>query len=139
MKLSLHRKWFTDKSTTGILYVNGAFLCYSLEDVVRPAGEKIPGRTAIPWGTYPLVVTFSDRFQKPLPLLIGVPNFVGVRIHAGNLAENTEGCLLVGMTHSTDFIGNSQMALAKLLDKLDEAYDIHEPITIEIIAEATTQ
>ena len=137
MKLSLHRKWFSEKSTVGILYVDGSFFSYTLEDVVRPAGEKIKGKTAIPWGTYPVVVTFSDRFQKPLPLLIGVPNFVGVRIHGGNSAENTEGCVLVGMTHSTDFIGNSQMALTKLLDKLDEAYDIHDPITLEIIAEAT--
>jgi len=137
MKLSLRRKWFTGKSTTGILYVDGAFFCYTLEDVVRPAGEKVYGKTAIPWGTYPLVVTFSDRFQKPLPLLIGVPNFVGVRIHSGNVAENTEGCILLGMTHSTDFVGNSRLALAKFMDALDDAYDVHDPITIEIIAEAT--
>lgn len=137
MKLKLARKWFTEVSTTGVLYVDDKFFCYTLEDVVRPAGEKVLGRTAIPWGTYPLVVTFSDRFQKPLPLLIGVPNFVGVRIHAGNTAADTEGCILVGSSHSKDFVGGSQMAMSKLLDKLDGAYDIHEQITIEVVAEAT--
>lgn len=137
MKLVVRRKWFSEKATVGILYIDGSFFAYSLEDVVRPAGEKVKGKTAIPWGTYPVVVTFSDRFQKPLPLLIGVPNFVGVRIHAGNDATDTEGCLLVGLTHSQDFVGNSKLAMERLMEKLDEAYDIHDPITIEIAAEAT--
>ena len=138
MNLKLARKWFTEKSTTGILYVDDKFFCYTLEDVVRPAGEKVPGRTAIAWGTYPVVVTYSNRFQKPLPLIIGVPNFVGVRIHGGNKAEDTEGCILLGMTHSTDWVGSSQIAVHRLLDKLDDAYEAREQISIEIVAEATT-
>lgn len=137
MKLRLARKWFTEKSTTGIIYVDDKFFCYTLEDKVRPAGEKVPGKTAIPWGTYPVVVTFSNRFQKPLPLLIGVPNFVGVRIHAGNSAEDTEGCILLGMTHSTDWVGSSQIAMKRLMDALDDAYEARDPISIEIVAEAT--
>lgn len=137
MKLKAARKWFSDKSTISVVYIDGKFFCYALEPVVRPAGEKIKGKTAIPWGTYPLVVTFSERFQKPLPLLIGVPNFVGVRIHAGNDASDTEGCLCLGLTHSTDYVGNSKLAMAKLMEKLYDAYDIHDQITIEIAAEAT--
>lgn len=137
MKLKVARKWFTEKSTTGILYIDDKFFCYTLEDVVRPAGEKIPGKTAIPWGTYPLVVTFSNRFQKPLPLLIGVPGFVGIRIHSGNKNEDTDGCILLGMTHSTDWVGSSRMAMDKLMDRLDDAYEAREQISIEIAAEAT--
>ena len=137
MKIRLARKWFTEKSTTGILYVDDKFFCYTIEDKVRPSGEKIPGKTAIPWGTYPVVVTFSNRFQKPLPLLIGVPNFVGVRIHAGNSAEDTEGCILLGMTHSMDWVGSSQIAMKRLMDALDDAYEARDPISIEIVAEAT--
>jgi hypothetical protein len=137
MKLKLNRKWFTEKSTCGILYVNDKFFCYTLEDVVRPAGEKVNGKTAIPWGTYQVVVTFSNHFQKPLPLLINVPNFVGVRIHAGNNSEATEGCVLVGMTHSSNWLGSSRAAMDNLMAKLDEAYDKGEDISIEISAEAT--
>ena len=137
MRLKLNRKWFTDKSTCGILYVNDKFFCYTLEDVVRPAGEKVNGKTAIPWGTYQVVVTFSNHFQKPLPLLINVPNFAGVRIHSGNQSDDTEGCILVGMTHSANWLGSSCAAMDNLLEKLDEAYDKGENISIEIAAEAT--
>jgi hypothetical protein len=137
MRLKLARKWFTEKATCGILYVNDKFFCYTIEDVVRPAGEKVNGKTAIPWGTYKVVVTYSNRFQKPLPLLINVPNFVGVRIHSGNQAGDTEGCILVGMTHSANWIGSSQVAMNNLLDRLDEAYDLGQDISIEIAAEAT--
>lgn len=137
MKLKVARKWFTEKSTIGILYIEDKFFCYTLEDVMRPAGEKIPGKTAIPCGTYPLVVTFSNRFQKPLPLLIGVPGFVGIRIHSGNKHEDTDGCILLGMTHSTDWVGSSRIAMDKLMDRLDDAYESREQISIEIAAEAT--
>jgi hypothetical protein len=137
MKLKVARKWFTDKTTIGILYINGKFFCYTLEDVVRPAGEKVLGKTAIPWGIYQLIITYSNRFKRPLPLLVGVPNFSAIRMHNGNCDKDTEGCILVGMTHTKDFIGGSVLALEKLMSVLEEAYDRHEPIEIEITAEAT--
>ncbi len=138
LEMVLRRKWFTEESTGGILYIAGEQFCYTLEDRVRPAGEKVPGRTAIPWGTYPVVITFSNRFQKPLPLLVGVPDFSGVRIHGGNRPEDTEGCILVGMSQPKDnFMGSSQLALARLMDRLDAAYEINQPVTLAIAAEAT--
>src|SRR2546423_440555 len=94
MQLQLKRKTFTDKSTIGELAVNGVFECFTLEDVVRP--EKIKRETAIPAGRYEIAITFSDKFQKFLPLLLNVPNYEGVRIHSGNRPEDTEGCILVG-------------------------------------------
>lgn len=133
LQLRLARKWFTDKSTIGILYVDDKFFCYTLEDVVRPSGEKIKGQTAIPWGTYKVVLTHSDRFNKILPLLIAVPNFVGVRIHSGNTDKDTEGCILVGSTHSNDFVGSSRVVMTKLMNLLADETDV----MLEIAAEAT--
>ena len=71
----------------------------------------------------------SNRFKKELPILFNVPNFEGVRIHPGNVAEDTEGCILVGQTKSLDFIGNSKKAFAKLFAKMKLAKEI--TLTIE--------
>ena len=121
MILQLVRKEFRDESTIGELSIDNVFECFTLEDAVRPV--KIPGRTAIPAGTYEVAVTFSDKFQKLLPLLMNVPNFEGVRIHPGNRPEDTEGCILVGTTKGPepDFIGNSRAAFAELFPKIQAA------------------
>jgi len=116
MKILLKRLHKTSNSTIGELSIDGKFECYTLEDVERES--KIYGKTAIPKGTYEIVMTMSNRFKVVLPLLLNVKNYEGVRIHAGNSAKDTEGCILLGQTRSIDFIGNSKMALAKFLQKL---------------------
>lgn len=125
MKLELIRKDFTEISTIGDLLIDGEFFCYTLEDAVRD--KKINGVTAIPYGTYVVEITYSPRFQKYLPLLIDVPQFVGVRIHTGNTAQDTEGCILVGISKGYDFIGGSRKAFALLMDKIKG-----QKLTIEI-------
>lgn len=130
MKLTLKRQQFTDKTTIGQLFVDGEFQCFTLEDITRPEGEKVPGETAIPYGEYQVVLTGSKRFGKLLPQLLNVPNFTGVRIHSGNKAKDTEGCILVGGTRSKDWISDSTIALQVLMLKLTHAAD---PITIEIV------
>lgn len=119
MEIQVIRKEFTDKSTIGDMYVDGNFECYTLEDAVRSV--KIKGLTAIPAGSYEVVLSFSERFQRLLPLLMNVPNFDGVRIHAGNTDRDTEGCILVGKTKEQDFIGASKAAFEVLLDKIQSA------------------
>lgn len=129
MELRIERFELTADSTIGRLYVDGAFECYTLEDTVRsdpnpetPQNEgKVYGRTAIPAGRYRVSVTYSPRFKARLPLIENVPGYVGVRIHAGNTAADTEGCILVGSQYARNFIGKSRLALVALQTKIDAA------------------
>ena len=116
MELSLIRKEFTTESTIGDLLIDGKFYSFSLEDMYRD--KKIKGVTAIPYGVYEVIINFSNRFQRPMPLLLNVPGFDGIRIHNGNKAEHTEGCILVGFTKSKNFIGNSKSAFIQFMPKL---------------------
>ena len=122
LKLEVVRFGFSPLSTTGKMYVNGVFECYTLEDCVRE--KKIPRITAIPAGEYKVILNLSTRFKRVLPLLIDVPNFEGVRIHNGNYSSDTEGCILVGETISKDMVGNSRAAMEKLMKKLVTAKSI---------------
>jgi hypothetical protein len=134
MELKLIRETFTEKSTIGSLYVNGIFFCYTLEDKDRrleSGGVKEYAKTAIPRGKYKVVLSFSNRFKKYLPELINVPQFAGIRIHAGNTADHSEGCILVGATKTVDFIGQSQVTFGKLM-KAIQAVEKIEKINITI-------
>lgn len=133
MKLRLIRKLLHEDSTIGELLIDGYFECYTLEDKVRPLGEKIPGRTAIPAGTYKLVIDQSDRFQRLMPHLLDVPNFDGIRIHSGNTDKDTEGCILVGSTVvNENFIGNSKGVFDQLFAKLKSTFDLGEEVSITV-------
>lgn len=116
MKLLLKRLHKTNNSTVGELSINGKFECYTLEDIERDV--KIPSKTAIPKGDYVVEISFSNRFKKEMPILLNVPNFEGVRIHSGNTAADTEGCILVGQTRGLDTVGKSRLAFAELFVKL---------------------
>lgn len=130
MHLILIRQPSSASCTQGELLDDGTHECYTLEDVVR--GTKIAGITAIPPGTYRIVVTMSTRFKRMLPLLVDVPNFSGVRIHPGNTAADTEGCILVGDDPQKDFLGKSRIAFDRLFAKINKAVATGQPVTIEI-------
>lgn len=135
MKLLLHRQTFSDKSSVGTLYVNGLKECHTLEDRDRhleEGGEKVYGETAIPRNTYKVVITYSNRFKQPMPLLVDVPQFEGIRIHPGNTAEDTHGCILVGVGIGQDILYNSRQAYERLFNKLEAAEALGEEIEIEI-------
>jgi hypothetical protein len=101
-----------------------------LEDPERDI--KIPGETCIPCGTYIVVIDYSERFKRRLPHLLDVPNFTGIRIHPGNSAINTSGCLLPGLEKYTDSLGHSVIAFDHLFGQLLMAESLQDLITIEI-------
>lgn len=134
MELTLNRIFLGTVATIGELWVNDSHLCDTLEDRVRPEGEKVYGKTAIPEGTYEVKLTYSPRFKKILPEILNVPNFSGIRMHKGNQSSETEGCVLVGTWDGKkeDWISDSRKAFDELMSLLQEATDKKEPITITI-------
>lgn len=110
--------------TLGACYVNDRFVCWTLEDVMREipgiavANWKVPGKTAIPAGRYELVMEWSPKFQMTLPELKGVPGFSETKFHAGNRAEDTEGCIIVGRVREDRAVRQSRLALDDLLLRL---------------------
>lgn len=131
MKLTLTRTTKSLACTIGDLEVDGLHECYTLEDVVREV--KIPGETAIPAGNYEVIINHSQRFGRDLPLLLNVPGFAGVRIHPGNTAEDTEGCILVGRKVGSDSVLESKLAFADLFIQMQDAIEGGEKIHLEII------
>ena len=114
-KLRLERVIFDDISTIGDLYVNDEFYCNTLEDKYRgeltDASQKVYGQTAINCAIYKVVFTISKHFNnKLMPELLNVLCFTGVRLHSGNKAEDTEGCILCGLydENKPDWISESK-------------------------------
>ena len=95
--------------------------------------QKMKGTTAIPEGTYPLLVTKSPRFKEWLPYLQGVPDFEGIRIHAGNYPDDTQGCILVGENKVKGMVVNSRIWLHRLMKCISEAREKDESVWITII------
>jgi hypothetical protein len=122
MKIDIKRLHKCKHSVIGELTIDGLWECYTLEDLERDV--KIKGETAIPKGTYKVIINQSNRFKRLLPLLLNIPEFEGVRIHSGNTNHDTEGCILVGRTRTDDFIGQSRKAFDKLFEKMKKAKEI---------------
>lgn len=134
MELTLNRIFLGSSATIGELYVDGEHIADTLEDRVRPEGEKIYGKTAIPEGTYEMVLSYSPRFKKILPEILNVPNFTGIRIHCGNSSADSSGCILVGTWdgEKEDWVSDSKIAFNKLMSLLEEATNNKEKVTITV-------
>lgn len=122
MNLELKTESQCEDCTIGSIYIDGKWECYSLEDKVR-TGPKIPGKTAIPAGTYEIVINYSSRFKREMPQILNVPGFQGIRIHSGNTSEDTEGCILVGQMKGINNVILSKKAYDALFTKLREGKD----------------
>ena len=136
MRLIHTRDEFGDDYCTGKLYLDGGYFCLILEDTDRQLetnpGAKIHGRTAIPRGTYRVILDYSNRFKRVLPRFLDVPGYEGIRVHSGNSDEDTEGCLIPGSTRNGNWVSNSRNTFAKLFELMEEAYERKEDITWEV-------
>lgn len=134
MRLELKRIAKREGYTIGRLSVDGRYLCDTLEDRVRDLARerKIPGETAIPEGTYKVVVNISPKFKRMLPRLLNVPHFEGILIHRGNTAGDSAGCILVGENKVKGRVVNSTYWEKYITDMLLEAQAKGCEITIKV-------
>ncbi|WP_428329026.1 DUF5675 family protein [Mucilaginibacter sp.] len=127
MNLKVTRKVFNENDTIGILYIDETKFSFTLEDIVRPKDEpKVFGKTAIPAGTYKVILSHSNHFNRILPEILNVPGFEGIRMHSGNTELDTEGCILVA--YHTD----NQKIWDSAIDKLVDLMTDKEEITITV-------
>lgn len=143
MILTLTRDLFAPTFTIGTLTVDGKTFGHVVEDVDRGldatmplatiAATKVKGRTAIPAGSgYAVKRTFSNRFQKIMPLVCDVPGFQGIRIHPGNTSADTEGCILPGLVRTSTGVAKSKPATEWLYGQIEACEKRGEPVTLTV-------
>ena len=131
MNITLNRIAKKAKYTIGKLYINDQYFCDTLEDTDRGltqsmteqqiGSKKVYGETAIPTGTYRIIISYSNKFKKQMPLLLNVPGFAGIRIHSGNTEKDSLGCILVGKNKAVGKVLESRDTYSKLFSILQEA------------------
>lgn len=138
MELYLKREEKSTK-TFGKLYNGNVYMDETLEDAVRPADKFISGQSAIPYGRYRLIISFSNRFKKQMIQVVNVRgnnilfhgqsiDSCGIRMHGGNTEEDTLGCPLVGRTRTESGIKDCAVAVQSLFDlvkKADEEAEVY--------------
>ena len=146
MKLDVVRTQFGKDATNGMLFIDGVFECFTLEDEVRDV--KVHSETAIPLGEYEIKLRTEGGFHskytarygamhKGMLWLQDVPNFKWILIHTGNQDSHTAGCLLIGETQQDldkgkdGFIGGSGDAYKKMYPKVADALLAGEKVTIK--------
>ena len=138
VKLRLERTFLGETYTIGKLYISDIYFCDVLEDRVVDKDKsgkfdgkevKVFGESAIPYGTYEIVLNMSTKFKRILPRLLNVPHFDGILIHAGNTAEDSHGCLLVGLNKEKGKVINSRFYEEALVKELSK----YKQISIEIV------
>ncbi len=133
INFTLHRRIYSDTSTIGDLVLDGKFLCNTLEDVARPLGIKVAKKTAIQPNIYIVRNTMSKRFGKIMPEILNVPFFSGVRIHPGNDADDTEGCILPGIYNPDipNFVSKSRVCY-EMIARVIAEFEYSNTILIDI-------
>lgn len=142
MKLLLKRRYLGEEYTIGSLFIDGEYLCDTIEDKVRDynkdgdledAGEtKVWGQTAIPYGRYPVQLTMSPKFKRVLPLVKDVRHFEGIRFHRGNTAGDSHGCILPGENKKKGQVINSTKWEMRLIEKILEAVTRGDQVSLTI-------
>lgn len=136
MEILLKRHTFTDDYTVGDLFIDGEFVCNTIEDKVRvlkSEKDKVYGRTAIPSGIYRVVIDYSNRFKKFLPHILDVPFFEGIRMHSGNSANDSLGCIIVGEYTSNGWVTNSRLTFNRIFNRISAAINDGEQVVLTIV------
>lgn len=131
MELTLDRDDATVDRTIGVLRLHGTFSAFTLEPPLA-ALAPLEDHPAIPAGRYRVDITPSVRFRRMLPLICNVPGRSGIRVHAGNVAGDSTGCVLVGLTRAHDSVQSSMLALAALQPQIAGALARHEDVWLTI-------
>ena len=124
MKLTLQRYHFTEDYTMGLLFIDGLYFCDTIEDKFRGndlKNKKVAGETCIPYGVYDVKITYSPKYKKNMPQLLDVPYFTGIRIHSGNTAKDSEGCVIVGVKSENGKVLESRKTYNALMKRLETA------------------
>lgn len=141
MELRVKRRFFAETYTIGTLYVNGERFSDTLEDKNRDLNKngvfdgdekKVYAETAIPFGSYSVIVSRSPKFKRNLPRLQNVPHFDGILIHRGANASHTSGCILVGENKVKGGLINGKQYEEKLTAICKAAQERGERIIITI-------
>lgn len=131
MELKLTRIAKRDTYTIGKLYIDDKYFCDTIEDKDRGLNQSMPvndikkkkvyGETAIPTGTYKIIIDYSAKFKKNMIHILDVPGYSGIRIHTGNTANDSLGCIIVGQNKVVGKVINSKTTYDKLFPIIQEA------------------
>lgn len=141
MKLELKRIALKPNYTIGKLFINGTYYCDTIEDKVIDLNKngkfddglnKVMHQTAIPYGTFKVVVNHSPKFKRELPRLLDVPYFEGILIHNGSDQNSSSGCIIVGENKTVGKVTNSTFYMNNLTARIKDAQNKGETTTITI-------
>lgn len=141
MKLELKRIALKPNYTIGKLFINGTYYCDTIEDKVIDLNKngkfddglsKVMHQTAIPYGTFKVMVNYSPKFKRELPRLLDVPYFEGILIHNGNDQNSSSGCIIVGENKTVGKVTNSTFYMNNLTARIKDAQNKGETTTITI-------
>ena len=141
MVIRIDRQWKKAEYTISRVFINGNYYgCNALEDTDRGLLQsmqlselqrrKIKGKTAIPRGYYDVRITYSQKYKRNMPLVVDVPAFSGIRLHSGNSAKDTEGCILFGKNDKVGWISDSRYWTNKIYNEIEKALNRGEKVTL---------
>lgn len=142
MEILLIRENFTDSYTEGRLFINGVYVCDTIEDCDRGLTDdmtedvilsrKVYGKTCIPYGRYKVIIDWSNKYGKMLIHILNVKGFDGIRVHSLNEASQSLGCIGPGIKTAPGWVSKSRDTYKKIHSKVDEALNRGDEVHITI-------